>query len=329
MRLRALAVFALAVFTIGPLIPHLAGQSVISARAGLINYSEGLVFRDGQPVARKVGAYQRLGNGSTLMTQSGRAEVLLTPNTYLRIGENSSIRMVSDSLAEPSVEMLAGSASLDSEGASQSSVVKLTFSDATIRFLKPGRYRIDADPPQLRVFEGEAEVKRNGVVTNVESSQLMPLHGASVVTRFTEGADGLLDIWADERHELIASNLLNSQSISDPLVDNGPDYASLGAYGGYIPLVSVPVIDSAYYGYNPYGYNSYGSGFYAYNPTYLIVRPNYSRVLTIYGLRTGSTPIFGPRPGSGTVNVPHPVVFAPRPTAPAPVHVGVRVGGHR
>jgi hypothetical protein len=336
MRLRALAFVAV----VGAL-PHASGQSVISTRAGLINYSEGLVFVDGHTLTRKFGAFERLKNGSTLVTDSGRAEVLLTPNTYLRIGEKSSIRMVSDDLSDPRAEILAGSAALDSESASPGSSVQLTFRDSTIRFLKPGRYRIDADPPQLRVFAGEAEVaKKDSSPVTLESSQLMPLDGAPVVKRFTEGSDGLLDIWSDERHSLIASNL--SQPIYDPLVDSGPDasadyLSSLGAYGGYIPMAGLPTV-GGYYGYNAYGYNPYGLSAYGYNPySYsflqpygVIIRPSYSRVITTYGLRTGTTsPIFGPRPTTGTIGIPRPVIFAPRPTGGAAVHVGGRVGGRR
>jgi hypothetical protein len=358
MRLRSFAFVAVVGAVLSPFLPHASGQSVISTRAGLINFSEGLVYVDGHPLTRKFGAFERLKNGSTLVTESGRAEVLLTPNTYLRVGENSSIRMVSDDLSDPQVEILAGSTALDSESASPGSSVHLTFRDSTIRFLKPGRYRIDADPPQLRVFAGEAEVVKGGSSAGspitLESAQLMPLDGAPVVKRFTEGSDGLLDLWADERHSLIASNLLNSQSITDPLLDSGPDgsgdYLSslVGAYGGYIPMAGLPTVMGSYYGYTPNGYNPYGYNPYGYNPYgysvlqpygVVVVRPTYSRVLTIYGQRIGTTStIFGPRPTSGTVgttNIPRPVVyggptvFGPRPTGGTAVHVGGRVGGHR
>jgi hypothetical protein len=347
MRLRALAFVAVVGAAGSPFLPHASGQSVISTRAGLINFSEGLVFVDGHPLARKFGAYERLKNASTLVTDSGRAEVLLTPNAYLRVGENSSIRMVSDDLSNPRVEILAGSAALDSESASPASSVELTFRDSTIRVLKPGRYRIDAEPPQLRVFAGAAEVVKDGKPVELESSQLMPLDGAPVVKRFTEGTDGLLDIWSDERHSLIAGNLSSAQSIYDPLVDSGPagsgDYLSslgaygaygpYGAYGGYIPMAGLPTMMGGYYGYNAYGYNPYGYSPYGYSylqPYGMIPAPTYSRVLTIYGLRTGTTSsIFGPRPTSGTITFPRPVVFTPRPTSPTAVHVGGRVGGHR
>src|SRR5665213_2721075 len=129
MRSRALVVFALAC----PFIVHISGQSVISARSGLVNYFEGNVFLDGRPLVRKFGTFARLAPGSTLLTQSGRAEVLLTPNVYFRMGENSTIRMISDSLADTQVELLAGSASVDSANAPAGDFVKMIFRDSTIR----------------------------------------------------------------------------------------------------------------------------------------------------------------------------------------------------
>ncbi|HTA41119.1 MAG TPA: FecR family protein [Bryobacteraceae bacterium] len=351
MRLRTLALFALGC----PLAPYLSGQSVISTRSGLINFHEGVVFIDGQPLTKKFGSYDRLKTGSTLVTQSGRAEVLLTPNTYLRVGEDSSIRMVLDNLSDTQVELLAGSAILDSEAAPDGDFVKIIFKDSTIRAVKKGRYRVDAEPPQLRVYEGEAEVSRNGEPTKLEASQLMPLDGAPVVKRFTDGADGLLDIWSDERQSLIASNLFNSQGITDPLLDSGgtdagADYlAALGPYAGYIPLATVPPVMGGYYGYGSVGYSPFGYptyGYSGYSPfgyslvyPYGAIRPTYSRVLSIYGTRPGSTtiirpPVFGVRPTtvgtSGTISAPRPV-FGPRP-ATTGAHVGaggVRAVGHR
>jgi hypothetical protein len=337
MALRGFILFAL----VCPFALHLSAQSVISTRSGLINFSEGAVFVDGQPLSRKYGTFERLKNGSALVTESGRAEVLLTPNTYLRIGEKSSIRMVSDNLSDTQVEVLAGSALLDSQGAAEGDFVKLLFKDATIRILKPGRYRVDVEPPQFRVFDGEAEVARNGGRTTIESSQLLPLDGAPVVKRFTEGSDGLLDIWSDERHSMISSNLISSQSISDPLLDTGPDnsvdyLSSMGPYGGYIPLAAVPPVMGGYYGYSGLGYPTYGFTALGYNPyVYGYVRPypglavpSYSRILTIYGVRTGTTSVFGVRPAPG-VTYARPV-FGPRPGVAVPSHIGgVHAVGHR
>src|SRR5207248_6411839 len=107
-------------------VPRASAQSVISVRSGLINYFEGDVVVNGERLERKYGSFARLRPGSDLVTRSGRAEMLLTPNTYLRVGENSSVRMRSDSLSDTRVELLAGSAILDSTKAADASATHVT-----------------------------------------------------------------------------------------------------------------------------------------------------------------------------------------------------------
>ncbi len=334
MRSRALVFLALAC----PFAPCVSGQSVISARSGLVNYFEGNVFLDGQPLVRKFGVFGRLKPGSTLLTQSGRAEVLLTPNVYFRMGENSTIRMISDSFDDTRVELLAGSASVDSEHAPAGDFVKVIFRDSAIRILKPGRYRIDADPAQLRVYEGEANVTRGASETKIESSQIMPLDGAPVVKRFTEGSDGLLDLWSEERNSLISSRMVDSQAITDPLLDDGPDLAADlppgpiapgGPYGGYIPLATVqPAIGYVgnVYGFSPYGYGVYGYGFGAPYAGFAVYAP-FARAPGFYIPRFGPAAFPGRPFSSGGIGVPPRPVFTPRP-APAG-HAGFRPAGRR
>jgi hypothetical protein len=320
-----------------PLLPHAAGQSVISARSGLVNFFEGVAFLDGQPLVRKSGTFPRMREGSTLSTQGGRAEVLLTPDTYLRIGEDSGIRMISSAIDDTQVELVSGSSVLDSARAPEGVFVKIVFKDSTIRILKPGHYRMDAAPPQLRVYEGEAEVMRNGEQVKIASSQLMPLDGAPVVRRFTEGSDGLLDVWSEERGSLIASNLINSQSISDPLLDTGPGVPDdLASYIGYMPtMATMPTMPAG--GINPYGYYNYLYPSYsAFSPYPSLVVAMAPRRSYLYTPRYGYTSIYSVHPrfpsglGVGVGTTPTRPVFTPRPAVAMP-HVGgaVRVGGHR
>jgi len=345
---RNYALFALAV--VSPLLPHASGQSVIAARSGVVNFSEGIVFVDGQPLERKPGIFVRLREGSTLSTEGGRAEVLLTPDTWLRIGADSSMRMLSTDIDDTRVELLSGSAILDSAQAPAGSFVKIVFKGETIRPVKPGNYRMDADPPQLRVFKGEAEVSPNdaakkGEPVAVLAAQLMPLDGSTVARRFTQGADGLLDIWSDERGSLIASNLVNSQSISDPLLDNGAavpdDLASFIGYAGLPPATSglgtygSPGVYPTYSGYGYPGYPGY-YGFTPYPTLATLLIPAYRRPASVllYSPRTGySSSVYTVRPGyTGYTGVSSPsrTVFAPRPATVAPrIGTPVRGFGHR
>ena len=364
-------VYALVVLAgVSSLTPHASGQSVIAARSGVVNFFEGVVFLNGQPLERKPGIYVRMQEGSTLATEGGRAEVLLTPDTYLRMGADTSIRMISTDIDDTKVELLSGSAILDSAQAPAGSFVRIIFKSETVRPLKPGNYRLDADPPQLRVFKGEAEVSTNekkGDPVDVLASQLMPLDGSTIVKRFTQGSDNLLDIWSEERGSLIASKMINSQSISDPLFDTGPavpdDLASFIGYGAALPSSTAGLSTygagayptypaySAYPAYPAYaGYPVYPGypGYYGIGPnpglTTLLI-PAYRRPASIllYTPRTGySSSVFTSRPGytgyAGAAGVSSPArtTFTPRPAyTPRPVtavpHIGAPAhpAGHR
>jgi hypothetical protein len=348
--------FVLTVIAVGA--GNVGAQSVVSVRSGLLNFSEGAVFINNQPVKQHAGAYPSLQEGSDLLTQSGRAELLLTPSAYLRIGQNTAVRMISSRLTDTRVELLYGSAMLDSTEALENSGIILIFKEHQVRVKKPGKYRIDSDPPQFRVFQGTAEVAGSGPSVVLLADQLAPLDGATIVKRFTEGSDDLLDIWSDERHFMVASSLSSAQTLTDPATSDDSQSGSgdLGAYLGYIPPATIPPAPIAPLAsvYNPYsagllglGYGSLGYGGFGYGnyagigiyPMYIYSgmynRPPQLMRHSLTGSSPGSftpgRPVYGYTP-VGTLGGPRPVGtitrtpgvgFSPRPV------VGAGAGGAR
>ncbi|HVW85188.1 MAG TPA: hypothetical protein VHB50_10930 [Bryobacteraceae bacterium] len=261
--------FAYSLLIVSLLVPPAAGQSVISVRSGLINYSDGVVFIDNQPIANKFGKYTHLKEGSDLLTQDGRAEILLTPNAYLRVGMNSGIRMVSSNLADTQLQILSGSAIFDSGNADQGGPpVTLITKSARIQVEVPSRLRIDSEPEQVRVEKGKALIIRAGVETRVGADQLLPLAGTSVVQRMTDNADDMLELWSQQRNRLIYLNLASAQKLSDPGIDDGSQTlpADLSAWLGYVPPASVMPLSGTYLSAMPaYGYG-YGGYYSPYSP---------------------------------------------------------------
>src|SRR5579875_1890658 len=90
------------------------GQAVISARSGVVHYLEGSVYLDNQPLDHKFASFPSIKEGSSLRTDHGRAEVLLTPGVFLRMDEDSTIRMRSTSLSDTQVDFLQGALIIDS-----------------------------------------------------------------------------------------------------------------------------------------------------------------------------------------------------------------------
>src|SRR5580700_2900368 len=135
-------------------VPGLWAQNVISARSGLIHYAEGNVTLEGQKVKPKNGEFPVVGAGQTLATGDARAEVLLTPGVFLRLGEQASFKMVSNRLADTQVEILTGSAIIEVDELLKGNAVMVLFRDVKITPLKHGLYRLDAGENRFRVFEG-------------------------------------------------------------------------------------------------------------------------------------------------------------------------------
>jgi hypothetical protein len=265
-------------------------QSVISAHSGLIHFSDGSVFLDDQRVEQKAGKFGQMNNGSELRTEEGRAEVLLTPGTFLRLGANSGIRMVSNQLDDTRVELLKGSAVLDqgSDTLADTAVTVLYALDE-VHIKKAGRYRFDSEPPQVKVETGNIEVVAEGKSVEAGAGYVVPFEGKLTARRVLGGSHpddpalnkpgDDLDNWSASRDATVAENNTDAAATSDlaGVVDgwqNNPD-AVLQSLGipPYIPgmssMVPPPGYGSLYgsglYGSGLYGSGLYGSSLYGYN----------------------------------------------------------------
>jgi hypothetical protein len=181
-----------------------SGQAIISAHSGLVYFSEGSVFLDGQQIKRRYGRFAEIREASVLSTENGRAEVLLTPSVFLRTGDNTVIRMISSSLSDTRVELLKGSVIAESTDMLPDNSVTLIYGDWQIRLPKKGTYRVDSDPPRVTVYSGDAEVFSNGTTVVVNEACSYSFSTAVASEGLTNVADAL-DRWAKERHDSISA----------------------------------------------------------------------------------------------------------------------------
>jgi hypothetical protein len=248
----------------------------------LIHFSDGSVFLDDQRVEQKTGKFGQMNNGSELRTQDGRAEVLLTPGTFLRVGANSAIRMLSNKLEDTRVELLSGSAVLNQgQDALADTSVTVLYNLDQVHIKHPGRYRFDSQPPQVKVESGDAEVTADGKSVDAGAGYVVPFEGKLTARKLLSDAHvnsgDDLENWSAERDTSVAENNQDAAATSDlsGVIDgwqNNPD-AVLQSLGipPYIPGMSSMLPPAGYgsYGYGSYGYGAggygaggYGSGLY-------------------------------------------------------------------
>jgi len=333
---RACAFWTLAVVTV--LTPPADGQSVISTRSGIVHFFEGAVYLGDQPLESHPGKFLSVPEGAELRTAEGRAEVLLTPDVFVRIGERTTIRMVANKLSDTRVELLAGSAVVDSAEPSSGTSVTLIYRNWNVRFFEQGVYRIDSDPPRLWVLQGKAEVSANpnqGALL-VGQGMYVPFAPVLVPERSIDEPRDALSTWAEGRQQSISADNAIAANIQDP--------ASMSTSGldsfTYFPMIGLPATGPGLSS----TYSSLGSYQPGFNSIYL---PGYTYLPWFVGLGLGGfrTPFRLP-PYAGVSSFPrapgpHPIPVSPispvrpispmRPISPTrPIsQVGIHAGVHR
>jgi hypothetical protein len=278
-------------------------QTVIGAKSGVINWAEGDVFLADKPYTMSPTQFGEVKENMVFRTEEGKAEILLPPGVFFRMGEKSSIKMISNRLVDTRLELLAGSAVMEIVDVDKGAAVTLVDKNATITLAKAGIYRFDAEPAQLKVYKGSADVEIGGQTVTVQGGKMLPLGGAvAVAEKFDVASTDSLDHWSRRRAEVVASANVSAAKQAH--------YGTMGSadpcMGGY---------GSGTYGNNgPYGTGPYGRplGTWGYNPwygfgTYI---PCNGRLNSPYGYAMWSPmaayrqfyaprPVYTPNPGFG------------------------------
>jgi hypothetical protein len=330
---RAYALSTLAVVTVLALPAH--GQSVISTRSGVVHYFEGAVYLAGEPLAPHLGKFPSMAKGAELRTAQGRAEVLLTPGVFLRMGEGSAIRMVANELSDTRVELLAGLAIVDSAEPSPGTSVTLIYRDWNVRFPQQGIYRIDSEPPRLWVHQGKAEVSAGTSEEPifVEQGMDVPFAAVLVPERSVYQPRDALDDWAEGRQQSISADDAIAENIQDPgsmdTLNPGTDTFTYFPMLGIVSLGSGFSSASSYLGLYQPGFNSIYLPGYTYRPLMLGLVPGGFRTPLHSPFGMGGSPFRLPlRVGGSPSPLPRVPVPLTAPARPVP-HVGGHVGVHR
>jgi hypothetical protein len=251
------ALFALDI----PQNPAPAGTAV----PGAINYVEGSAAIDGQPLFGNAVGSTTLQPGQDISTARGRAEVLLTPGIFFRLGDNSAAKMVSPDLLNTVVNLEHGRAAVEVDEIFQANDIHVVEDNVPVQLLKPGLYEFDADRGSVMVFSGEAAaLKPNGKFVDIKEGHILNVGAAAAMktAKFDEAEQ--------EQTNLYRWSILRSDYLSEANAQiagqydggaNAPgwywdpymfDYTFLGAY---------PFMSPFGWGFYQMGWGGYG-GFY-------------------------------------------------------------------
>ncbi len=241
------------------------GQNANPASPGTLNYVEGRASIEGRPISSNSVGNTTLQTGQMLATANGKAEVLLTPGIFVRLGDNSTVQMVSPDLTHTEIRLDQGRANVEVDQIYPQNTILIDLKNGQTQLLKNGLYAFDANNSTVRVFNGQASVYPGvDLQTNVKPIELkgdhqLVLNGEPLKPqRFNkdEATNDQLYRWSS----------LRSDYLGEANLDLAEEYAG---YPGFYP--------GWYWAGGPYGYtwipgdglfwSPFGYGFYS--PYYL------------------------------------------------------------
>jgi FecR protein len=270
-----------------------ADTSAKSAVPGTLNYVEGQASIGSQSLDSKSIGSAELEENQRLTTESGKAEILLTPGVFLRVGNDSTVNMISSSLTDTKVAVDRGHAIVEVDEIHPENDIQVTADGATTKLLKTGLYDFDLRQGQMRVFDGKASVLEGDRHTTVKGGHDVPLQNSSAKLKsqkFDKKAyeEGDLYRWSSLRSAYLAEANVNAAGtyVDDGWGPWGPGWWGAGWYWDpwFDAFTFIPG-DGIFY--SPFGW-----GFYS--PWWVYQAPLYGYGYGGYGYGGYRRPVMGP-----------------------------------
>jgi len=277
---------------------------------------EGQASIEGRALSPNSVGNTELKAGEYLSTANGKAEILLTPGVFLRLGGDSTIQMVSPDLTKTEVRLEKGHANVEVDQLYKQNTILVDFNNGQTELLKKGLYTFDADNSTVRVFDGKAAVyPGENLHTNIKpievkgGRQLVLTGEPTKPQKFDKDQAKVTDLykWSSLRSAYLGQANVDLASQYAGAADFSPGWYWAGGPFGYTWLPGSGLF------WNPYGYGFY-SPYYLYGGG--IVYGGYGRGYYGRGGYGGGYYHGGRHVGPGTEN-------------PGGYHGGGRPGGSR
>ncbi len=228
---------------------------------GTLNYVEGQVLMNGEALdAKRVGS-AALESGQLLATETGKAELLLTPGVFLRLGDHGSVQMVSPSLTDTEVALNQGEALVEVDQIYPQNDIRITQNGSSTQLLKVGLYDFDANRNLVRVFDGKAQITSHDEQVTVKGGREVALNtsGKLKAQKFDKKNYAAADLyrWSGLRSNYLAEANVDAARLYLANGWYGPGWVGAGWYWD-------PWFEA--YTFVPGGgilYNPFGWGFYS------------------------------------------------------------------
>jgi hypothetical protein len=234
---------------------------------GTINYVEGQVSLDGNHLGTQQSGSVAMQNGQVLSTAQGKAEILLSPGAYLRVGDNSEVRMLNTGLSDPRIEVVRGEAMVEVDYRPKMAGIDVMERGADTSILKEGLYKFDSDEGRVEVIDGKANITDNGRSKDIGKGRELVLNGAPLkAVSFDTKTEDDLYRWSDVRASYEAeANVASAQTVY-AAGGWGMGYGPGWFWNPYFDMYAWLPGDGFFY--SPFGYPFFSPGYVVYAPRF-------------------------------------------------------------
>jgi hypothetical protein len=223
------------------------------ARPGSLNYVEGQASIEGQSLGPEAIGKTELMPGQSLETQAGKAELLLTPGVFFRLGDNSSATLISPGLTDTELRLDKGEATVEVAQLHPENNLVIAEEGAKVRLTKTGFYELDAVHDLVRVYQGQAAVQVNGQNIEVKNDHQLALNasGSMKPEKFAKDAQDDLYRWSSLRSSYLAEANVDRAQIYQMSDWYGAGWDWDPYYGAYTFIPGDGIF------YSPFGWGFY------------------------------------------------------------------------
>ena len=249
---------------------------VISAKAGGINAITGQadVHAKGESEWQQLSITDDLDSGDRVRTANdGRVEILLNPGSYLRVGGDSEVELLNNTLANLEVRLLRGTAIVEATGADGLELnINISTPHTKLAIVRQGLYRLNVipnDATELIVRKGRVILSDSHTKVKGGNKVVFSATNVSVakLTKEEKKAQEDVDNWSKQRAETLAkaNRRINDRMMTSAFAsfrDWDPFSRSAGLWF-YNRSAGCYTFLPFYYGWgSPYG-NSYSTSIYS------------------------------------------------------------------
>ena len=199
-----------------------------------------------------------------LETNNGYVEILLTPGAFLRLGNNSQVRLVSAGLADTQVQLVQGSGILEVDQLIKGTHLAVQMNNVATQIQEKGLYNFDTTQSAIRVLDGKLKVTEGARTQTLGKHDQVLLAGDQPLKKrsFDESTVKAepLYVWSKARSEDESQASLRAARNAELYSAAGPGWYwdPYANYYGFWPLTGAL--------YNPFGWGFYSPAYFGFYP---------------------------------------------------------------